>query len=121
MAEATPKSTPARADVSVFGKNVVLTLSAPGVGSVPIALDPQAAAELAELLARNAFEAYHGRPARTDMSHLEAQTKNKVTDHMRGMLVRRFEIILNSTRNDGAWPNLKLANELVDIVLNKVA
>jgi hypothetical protein len=110
-----------RTDVAVFGKSVVLTLSTDGVGSLPITLEPQAASELAELLARNAFEAFHGKPARTDISHLHAQVRNKVTDHMRGFLAKRLEVMLNSLREDRNWSNEKLAGELVDIVLTKVA
>lgn len=111
-----------RSDVTVFGKTVVLTLSSAGVGSVPITLDPQAAGELAETLARNAFEAYHGRPARTDISYLQARIASKLNDHMRGFLLQRVLTMSNSMFVPiGSWTRERVCQEILDTVLTKVA
>jgi S-adenosylmethionine synthetase len=86
-----------------------------------IVFDPQNASTIAEHLARAAFEAHTGRPPRDDISHLHAQVKNKVTEEMKKLLVRRISTMLNSTRHSPAWHNDRLALEIVDNVLTKVA
>lgn len=110
-----------RTEVTVFGKNVVLSLSTAGVGTVPITLDPQAASQMAEHLARAAFEAFHGNPARTDISHVHAQVQAKVTAQMESLLRKRLEVMLNSLREDRTKSNAWLATELLHTVLTKVA
>lgn len=109
-------------DLRVFAGNVDLILSATGVPSVPITIDPQQAFDLAEKLARAAHEARFGVPAKSDHAYLAERVREKITAEYRQFLVRRFEIMLNSTRDNGAvWPNARLAAELVDTILTKVA
>lgn len=86
-----------------------------------IVFDPTNASTVAEHMARAAFEAYTGKVARDDISHLHAQVKNCVTEQMRSLLMRRLEIMLNSMREDKQWSNARLATELLDTVLTKVA
>lgn len=121
MAEATA----ARMEVGDLDGNVVLTISSAVANTpIPFVVPPNVAAELAENIARAAFIAHHGH-AKTitggDMNYLLTQYQSKVTEQMRIFLARRLEIMLNSLRENKTWSNEKLAAELVDTVLTKVA
>ena len=111
----------ARVDVSAVRGKVQMLLSTSGVNPVPILLEPQFASELAENLAKSAYEAHTGRPARTDISHLHAQVVAKVNPQMEKFLRQRLELMLNSLREDKNKSNAWLARELLETVLSKVA
>lgn len=108
-------------DVVVELGRVGLHLRSAGVGTIPISVDAQAAFDLGEKLARAAHEARFGVPLQSDESYLREQINRRTTEDYRRMLVRKLEIMLNSTRADGAkWSNERLAAEIVDIVLSRV-
>lgn len=118
MAEAPLPGESIDVGIAAIQGKVVLKWEAP---TNLIVFDPQNAAQIAEQIAASAFEAFHGRPARNDISHLHAQMRNKVTEQVRVFLIKRVEVMLGSTRYSPRWPNEKLAAEIVDNILTKVA
>jgi hypothetical protein len=97
-----------------------IKLSTEGVPPVEISLDPQAAFDIGEALARFAHKAKFGEPANTDESYLHEQIRARVTERMRTFLTNRISVMLNTMREDKAWTNYKLAERLVETVLTKV-
>lgn len=119
MAEAKPIQG-VKVDIGAEKGKAWMTLSTQGVPPVTIALDPQAAFEMGESLARAAHTARFGKQPKSDASYLHAQIKSKVTEELRNFLARRIEVMLHSLREDKTWSHAKLAGELVDTVLTKV-
>lgn len=107
-------------EVTVKAGQVVLTLRTDRATPIPITVEPQAAFELGEQMARAAHEAREGKPPPSDESYLRDQIKRRTTEDYRNMLVRKVEIILNSMREDKKWSNRKMSEELTDIVLSRV-
>lgn len=110
-----------RLEIGREGDQVWLQLSTNGANPIKIPIDAQAAFEAAEKLARAAHIARFGEPLKSDMSYLADQIKRRVTEEFRMFLVQRISVMLNSLREDKSWSNGKLAGELVDTVLTKVA
>ena len=92
-----------------------------GANPLTIPMEPQAASEMGEMMARAAHMAVFGKPLKGDIGYLKDQVKSRVTDRLRQMMVTRLTVMLNSLREDKTRSNRKLATELVDVVLNKVA
>lgn len=92
-----------------------------GANPITIPIEPQAAADMGEKLARAAYFAHYGRPNQTDSGYLLERAKNRATEQMRKVLVQRVSVMLNSLREDKAWSNQKLATELLDVIFSKVA
>lgn len=106
-------------DVRVAFGQVVLELRADGK-SIPFNIAPQAAFELGEKMARAAHEARHGEPVQSDESYLRDQIRRRTTEDYRNMLVRKFEVILNSQRENRDVSNAKLSAEFVDLALSRI-
>lgn len=106
-------------DAKDFGACVVVTLDAAGMPSLPVTLEPQAACEFAEKVARAAHVARYGKPLQSDMGYLQQEIKSKVTDQLRDFLVTRVTHMLRNLRHNAGWSDPKLAAELVDVVLSK--
>lgn len=111
---------PVTVDVTDLRGAVVMHLRTAGASDIPINLDPQAACELAEKMARAAHIARYGKPLQADAGYLLEQVKSRVTEQMRMLLVQRLSVMLNSLREDRTWSNGRLAAELVDVILAKV-
>lgn|GEM_PF-5879368 len=95
--------------------------STAGAQPLTITIDPQAAFEMGELLARAAHQARFGAPpANADASYLADQIRRRTTEDSRKFLVRRIEIMLNSLRENRTWTNVRLAQKLVETVMAKV-
>jgi len=92
-----------------------------GANPLTIPMDPQAAFDMGENLARAAHFARHGRANESDSKYVLEQTRNKATAQMHTFLINRFTVMLNSMREDKKWSNHQLATELIDIAFNKVA
>ena len=92
-----------------------------GASPITIPINPQAAFEMGENLARAAHFARHGHANQSDSGYLLEQAKNKATEQMRMMLVQRLSVMLNSLREDKTWSNGLLAVELGDVIFSKVA
>lgn len=92
-----------------------------GANPLTIPMDPQAAFEMGENLARAAHMARFGEPLQSDMNYLQSQIRARVTEDFRMFLVQRISMVFNSTRFNKKWSNGKLAGEVVDLVLTKVA
>jgi hypothetical protein len=97
-----------------------LRLSTPGVSPITIPIEPQAAFECAEQLARAAHTAKYGKPPQSDKSYLAEQIKSRVTDQIRDWMVNRVTHMLRTLRTNPAYPDRKLAETLVDTVMTKV-
>ena len=91
-----------------------------GANPLTIPIDPQAAFEMGENLARAAHNARYGTPLQSDESYLHSQIKKRAGEQMRKMLAQRLAVMLNSLRENKTWTNYKLATELVDVILSKV-
>ena len=99
-----------------------IRFTAPGVSPITIPMEPQAAFEMGEKLARAAHTAKFGKaPEEADGAYLMSQVKSRVTEDLRKMLIQRISVMFNSTRFDKAWSNPKLAAEVVDNILTKTA
>lgn len=92
-----------------------------GANALTIPIEPQAAFDMGESLARAAHFARHGKANESDSKYLLEQARNKATAKMHTFLINRFTVMLNSMRDDKKWSNHALATELVDIAFNKVA
>lgn len=100
---------------------VIMRLATEGAQPIEITVEPQAAFEIGEQLARAAHTARFGEPLQSDMSYLQDQIRERVTEDYRMFLVRRISVMLNSLRDNPGWSNGRLAAELVDTILTKVA
>ena len=100
---------------------VVMTFETPGVTPLDISVEPQAAFEMGEALSRAAHVARFGKPVQTDIQYLHQQIRSRVTEDMRMLLVQRLSVMLNSLRHNPGGNNGRLAAELVDTILTKVA
>jgi hypothetical protein len=85
-----------------------------------IAFDGQNAQQVAEALARAAYEAHYGRPPPDDRSFIAGQVKARVTGQIRDQMVTRINLILHSLREKKTVSNGMLAMELVDRILSDV-
>lgn len=100
---------------------VVVTLRTAGANDLPIKLDPQAAFEMGEAMARAAHEARFGVPAQTDASYLRDQIRRRVTEDYRNMMVRKLELMFATFyREQVKWPPAKAAAETFDIVASRL-
>lgn len=110
-------------NVSVTDRDgqVVLMLTTDSASPLPIVVDPQAAFDLGEQMARAAHTARFGSAPASDHLYLQEQIRSRVTEQLRGFMIRRLELMLNSLREDKTWSNRRLATELLDTVLTKVA
>lgn len=115
------KPIPVRFEVGNDGGTAWIRLSTPGVPPITIPMDPQAAFEGAENLARAAHMARFGKPPHSDRSYLAEQIKSRVTDQIRDWMVNRVTHMLKTLRTNPAYPDRKLAETLVDTVMTKVA
>lgn len=115
------KQTGVAMNVAISGGNVLLLLTAEGLTDIPITVTPQAAFELGEQMGRAAHEARFGQKVPSDMGYLHQQVRERCTEDMRKLLSQRVNVMLNSLREDKKWSNEKLARELVDVVLTRVA
>ena len=78
-----------------------------------VALDPENARQIAEAIARCAYEAHYGRPAQTAKSQLSNQK------HV--ALIRRVTLMLGSFQRESSLPsNNKMATAIVDSILSEV-
>ncbi|MCR4331265.1 MAG: hypothetical protein NUV34_00955 [Sulfuricaulis sp.] len=100
---------------------VVMRLTTEGAQPLEISVDPQAAFDIGEQLARAAHTARFGEPLKSDMSYLQDQIRKRTTEDYRMFLVQRVTVMLNSLRNSPGWSNGRLAAEVVDTILTKVA
>ena len=98
-----------------------IKLSTPDVPPIEIGIEPQAAFEMGEGLARVAHHAKFGKPPQSDRSYLQEQIKSRVTDQLREWMVNRVTHMLKTLRTDPAYKDRKLAETLVDTILTKVA
>ncbi len=98
-----------------------IRLSTPGVPPITIPMEPQAAFEGAEQLARAAHMARFGKPAQSDRSYLAEQIKSRCTDQIRDWMINRCTHMLKTIRHSPAYTDRKLAETLVDTVMTKVA
>lgn len=98
-----------------------IRLSTPGVPPITIPMDPQAAFDGAEQLARAAHMARFGKPAQSDRGYLAEQIKSRCTDQIRDWMVNRVTHMLRTLRTSPAYSDRKLAETLVDTVMTKVA
>lgn len=108
-------------EVTAERGRVTLHLATAGAPTMPISVDPQAAFELGEQLARAAHQARFGEPLKSDQSYLLEQIQKRVSEDMRTFLAQRLAVMLTSLRENKAWSNDRLALELVDTILTKVA
>lgn len=106
--------------VKTEGANVVLLFNTEGLGTLPINMEPQAAFELAESMARAAHFARFGKEVQSDESYIAEQARARATETIRMMLTQRLSIMLNSMREDRAWSNGRLAQEIIDVVLKRL-
>ena len=98
-----------------------IRLSTAGVPPITIPMDPQAAFEGAEQLARAAHMARYGKPAQSDDSYLKEQIRARLTDQMRDWLCNRLTIMLKTIRHSPEYSDRRLAETMVDTVMTKVA
>lgn len=119
MADHTPQAV--RFTIVDGGDKVILRLSTVGVPDINIPMDPQAAFEGAEVMARLAHKVRFGTEIKSDRSYIADQVRARVTEEYRHFLVNRIKLMLNSMREDKKWTNQKLAEELVDTVVSKFA
>ena len=84
-------------------------------------MEPQAALEGAEQLARAAHMARFGKPTQSDRGYLAEQIRSRCTDQIRDWMVNRVTHMLKTLRTSPAYPDRKLAETLVDTVMTKVA
>ena len=98
-----------------------IRLSTPGVPPITIPMEPQAAFDGAEQLARAAHMARFGKPAQSDRGYLAEQIKARCTDQIRDWMVNRVTHMLRTLRTSPAYSDRKLAETLVDTVMTKVA
>lgn len=104
------------------GNKVVLRLTAPGVPPIEIPMDPQAAFEGGEAMARMAHAVrFPHETLKTDQSYIAEQVRARTTEHYRHFLVNRVKLMFNSLREDKKWSNQKLAEEVVDVIVTKFA
>ena len=99
---------------------VWMRFTSPGVRSLTITVDPQAAFEQGEMLARAAHAAQFGEAPASDAAYLQEQIRNRVTEQLRGFMITRIGVMLNSLRTSHAYSNKKLAATLVDTILTKL-
>ena len=98
-----------------------IRLSTAGVNPITIPMEPQAAFEGAEQLARAAHMARFGKPPQSDRSYLAEQIKSRCTDQIRHWMINRVTHMLRTLRTSPAYSDRKLAETLVDTVMTKVA
>lgn len=103
------------------GNAVIIRFSTEGASPLEISVDPQAAFDIGEQLARAAHTARFGEPLQSDMSYLQDQIKKRMTEDYRMFLTQRATVMLNSLRHSAQWSNGRLAAELVDTILTKIA
>lgn len=104
------------------GNKVVIQLTTAGVPPVQIPMDPQAAFEGGEAMARMAHAVrFPHETLKKDQSYLADQIRARTTEQYRNFLVKRVELMFNSLREDKKWSNQKLAEEVVDVVVTKFA
>ena len=120
MAEAKTEQA-VRLQVGHDGGKAWIRLSTKGVPPITIPMDPQAAFEGAEQLARAAHMARYGKPAQSDGSYLKEQIKARLTDQMRDWLCNRVTHMLKTIRHSPEYSDRRLAETVVDTVMTKVA
>lgn len=106
-------------DVSVHLGKVVTTLRAPGIGALPITVDPQAAFEMGEKLARAAHEARFGEPLQSDVQYLAEQIKKRATEDWQAMMLRRLHHVARSRDVRCNVPLDHFLRDFLDIVLSQ--
>ena len=122
--QATADDRPSQAvaiEVGHTGGTAWIRLSTKGVPDVTIPIEPQAAFDTAERLARAAHTAKYGKPPATDASYIQEQIRSRVTDQIRDWMVNRVTHMLRTLRTSPAYSDRKLAETLVDTVMSKVA
>lgn len=105
------------------GDKVVLRLIDPA-GRVPpinIPMDPQAAFDAGEIMARMAHKVRFGEHVKSDQDYLAEQIRSRTTEQYRHFLVNRIKLMFNSLREDKKWSNQRLAEQVVDTVVTKFA
>lgn len=121
MADPEKKAQPVTWEVGAERGQAWIRFYTQGANPLTIPIEPQAAFDMGENLARAAHFAKHGRANQADAGYLLEQAKNKATEQMRQMLTQRLNVMLNSLREDKTWSNRRLAQELIDVVFAKVA
>ena len=119
-----PESKPVqgvRLEVGAEDGKAFIRLSTAGVQPITIPMDPQAAFEGAEQLARAAHTAKFGKPPQSDVSYLAEQIKSRITDQLRDWMVTRVTLMLKTIRTDPGYTDRTLAETLVDTILTKAA
>ena len=107
-------------EVGTEAGQVWIRFTTPGVNPLTITVDPQAAFEQGEMLARAAHQARFGKAPVSDQAYLQEQIRNRVTEDLRKFMVTRVSVMLNSLRTNKHYSNPKLAAELVDTILTKL-
>jgi hypothetical protein len=97
-----------------------LKLMTAGVPPVQIGLDPQAAFEMGEGLARAAHMARFGEAPQSDESYLRDQIRERVTEQLHDHMVTRITHMLKTLRHSAQHNDRKLAQTLVETILQKV-
>lgn len=97
-----------------------IKISTAGASPITIPIDPQAAFECAEKLARAAHTAKFGEPPQSDESYIRDQIRARVTDNIRDRMTNRVSLMLNTLREDKRHNNRALAQLLVETILQKV-
>lgn len=108
-------------EVGAEGGQAWIRFYTAGANPLTIPIEPQAAFEMGENLARAAHFARHGKANETDSKYLLEQARNKATAQMHTFLINRITVMFNSMREDKKWSNHALATEVIDQVFNKVA
>lgn len=121
MGDGADRAQAVRWEVGAAAGQTWIRFTTAGAPPLTIPMDPQAAFEMGENLARAAHAAKFGVPAQSDNGYLHEQMRAKVTEEMRMFLIQRLSVMLNSTRHNKRFSNGKLATELVDTILTKVA
>ena len=107
-------------EVGTEAGQVWMRFTSPGVPPLTITVDPQAAFDQGEMLARAAHAARFGEDPASDTAYLQQQIRDRVTEQLRGFMVTRIGVMLNSLRTSPAYSNEKLAATLVDTILTKL-
>lgn len=117
-----PQPTAVRFEILNGGDKVHIRLTAAGVPPIVIPMDPQAAFEGGEAMARMAHAVrFPNEPLMDDKQYLAQQIRARTTEQYRNFLVNRVKLMFNSLREDKKWSNQKLAEEVVDVVVTKFA
>lgn len=107
-------------EVGTEAGQVWMRFTSSGVPPLTITVDPQAAFEQGEMLARAAHAARFGQAPASDAAYLQEQIRSRVTDQLRGFMINRIGVMLNSLRTNKAYSNEKLSATLVDTILTKL-